>query len=155
KFGEPVMSKRQSYFIQSDFLFLFFLFVCISLLAIYDAQQLEQYVGYNFVAKQIVWFAVGALFVAAIQFLDLDQLYKISIYAYAFGVLILIILFFSPDSIASTVNGAKRGFTLPGLSVQPSEFTKITTILYLSAIVSKHKEKYKTNTLKNDWLLLG
>jgi rod shape determining protein RodA len=149
------MSKRQSYFVQSDFLFLFFLFVCISLVAIYNAQQLEQYIGENFVVKQIIWFTVGALVVAAMQFFDLDQLYKISIYTYIFGVFILVLLFISPDAFANTVNGAKRGFTLPGLSLQPSEFTKITTILYLSAVISKHKEKFKVSTLKSDWLLLG
>lgn len=124
------------------------------MLAIFNAQQLEQYVGENFVMKQVVWFIVGALFVAAIQFFDLEQLNKVSMYAYLFGVLILILLFISPESIASTVNGAKRGFSLPGLSLQPSEFTKMTTILYLSAIVSRHKAKYKVSTLKRDALLL-
>src|SRR5699024_11646548 len=63
-------------------------------------------------------------------------------------------LFLSPNSIAATVNGAKRGFSLPGLSLQPSEFTKITTIIYLSAIISKHKEKFKVSTLKSDGILL-
>src|SRR5690625_4630647 len=148
------MSKRQSYFIQSDFIFLIFLCMCVSLIAIYNAQQLEQYIGENFVLKQIVWFTVGILVVAAMQFFDLGQLYKASIYAYVVGVLILAILFISPDSIASTVNGAKRGFSLPGLSLQPSEFTKITTMLYLSAIISKHKEKFKVSTVKTDVMLL-
>lgn len=148
------MSKRQSYFIQSDFIFLLFLFICVSLLAIYNAQHLEQYAGENFVLKQIVWFTVGILVIAAMQFLDLEQLYKASVYAYALGVLFLVILFLSPESIADVVNGAKRGFTLPGLSLTPSEFTKITTILYLSAIISKHKEKFKVSTLKSDTILL-
>jgi len=150
------MSKRQSYYIQHDFIFLLFLCICISLVAIYNAQHLEQYAGNNFVLKQLAWFTVGALFVAAIQFLDLDQLYKMSVYAYAFGVLILIILFLSPESIARTINGAKSWFTsIPGLSLQPAEFTKITTILYLAAVISKHKEKYRKSTLKSDVMLLA
>jgi len=128
--------------------------MCVSLIAIYNAQQLEQYIGENFVLKQIIWFTVGILIVAAFQYFDLDQLYKVSIYGYIFGVLLLIVLFLSPDSIAATVNGAKRGFSLPGLSLQPSEFTKITTIIYLSAIISKHKEKFKVSTLKSDGILL-
>src|SRR5699024_6301815 len=53
-----------------------------------------------------------------------------------------------------TVNGAKRGFTLPGFSFQPSEFTKMATILYLAAIISRHKEKYKVSTTKTDIILL-
>lgn len=128
--------------------------MCVSLIAIYNAQQLEQYIGENFVLKQIIWFTVGILIVAAFQYFDLDQLYKVSVYAYIFGVLILIALFLSPDSIGATVNGAKRGFSLPGFSLQPSEFTKITTLIYLSAIISKHKEKFKVSSLKSDGILL-
>ena len=43
------MNKKQSYYMQTDLIFLFTLFVCVSLLSIYNAQQLEQYEGENFV----------------------------------------------------------------------------------------------------------
>src|SRR5690625_6702063 len=128
--------------------------MCVSLIAIYNAHQLEQYIGENFVLKQIIWFTVGILIVAAFQYFDLDQLYKVSIYAYIFGVLLLIILFLSPNSIAATGNGAKRGFSMPGLSLQPSEFTKITTIISLSAITSKHKAKFTVTNLTSDGIIL-
>lgn len=149
------MSKKQSYYIQSDIIFLFILFVCVSLLSIYNAQQLEQYDGYNFVLRQVIWFTVGACIVAAMQFLDLEQLYKASAIIYGTGVLVLVALLFAPESIADPVNGAKSWFQIPGLfSLQPAEFTKITTILFLAATMSKHKEKYVINTLKTDTLLL-
>ncbi|WP_067725008.1 FtsW/RodA/SpoVE family cell cycle protein [Oceanobacillus damuensis] len=148
------MTKKQSYYMQTDLIFLFVLFVCVSLLAIYNAQQLEQYEGTNFVLRQILWFAVGACIVAAIQFLDLEQLYKASIYIYGASIFILVLLLISPESIARTINGAKSWFTLPGLSLQPAEFTKITTILYLSAVISRHKAKYEGSNLKTDTFLL-
>ena len=149
------MNKKQSYYMQTDLIFLFTLFVCVSLLSIYNAQQLEQYEGENFVLKQIVWFTIGACIVAAIQFLDLEQLQKASIYIYGISIFVLIVLLISPDSIARTINGAKSWFTLPGLSLQPAEFTKVTTILFLSAVISKHKTKYEVSSIKSDTFLLA
>ncbi|WP_156291094.1 FtsW/RodA/SpoVE family cell cycle protein [Oceanobacillus salinisoli] len=148
------MNKKQSYFIQTDLIILFILFVCVSLLAIYNAQQLEQYENENFVMKQIAWFTIGILLVAAIQYLDLEQLYKASLYIYIAGIAVLILLLISPDSIAEPVNGAKSWFRFPGLSIQPAEFTKITTILYMAKVITSHKEKYDITNLKTDTLLL-
>ncbi|MGJ9458537.1 FtsW/RodA/SpoVE family cell cycle protein [Oceanobacillus sp. CF4.6] len=148
------MNKKQSYYMQTDLIFLFTLFVCVSLLAIFNAQQLEQYEGENFVLKQILWFTAGAFIVAAIQFLDLEQLYKASVYIYGTSILVLIVLLISPESIARTINGAKSWFTLPGLSLQPAEFTKITTILFMAAVISKHKSKFEVSNLKSDAYLL-
>ncbi len=154
KGGEAVMSKRKSYFFQMDLIVLLLFFIIVSLLAIFNAQQLEQYEGDNFVLKQAVWFCVGIGIVAIIQLFDLDQLYKASMYIYGFGVLLLILLLVSPESIARTINNTKSWFTLPGLSLQPAEFTKISTILFLAAVISRHKSKYEISTLKSDSLLL-
>lgn len=148
------MKKKQSYYIQSDLIILFICFVCVSLLAIYNAQQLEQYAGNNFLVKQIIWFAIGVCLVAAIQYLDLEQLYKASLYIYIAGVVVLFVLLISPDAIAKPVNGAKSWFSLPGFTLQPSEFTKITTILFMAKIITQHKEKYETSSLKTDTMLL-
>lgn len=148
------MNKKQSYYLQTDLIALFILFVCVSLLSIYNAQQLEQYGETNFVLQQIVWFTIGALLVAAIQYLDLEQIYKASPYVYIAGIAVLIILLISPDSIAREINGAKSWFTLPGLSLQPAEFVKITTTLFLARVIHSHKEKYEVPDLKTDTMLL-
>ncbi|WP_042225417.1 FtsW/RodA/SpoVE family cell cycle protein [Oceanobacillus manasiensis] len=147
------MSKKQSFYIQNDLIMLFILFVSVSLLAVYNAQQLEQYED-NFVLKQIVWFTVGICIVAALQYFDLDQMYKASVYVYVFGVLLLAFLLVSPASLAEPVNGAKSWFTLPGFSLQPAEFTKMSTVLYIAAIISRHKDKFVVSTIKSDLLLL-
>lgn len=154
KFGER-MSKKNSHYIQMDFIILLVLFIGVSLLAIYNAQQLEQYDNTNFVLQQAVFFAVGIFILAAMQFIDLEQLYKSSIVIYIFGVLLLVILHFSPPSIAKEINNAKSWFTgIPGFSLQPSELTKIAFIVFLAAIISKHKEKYQESTMKSDLYLL-
>lgn len=149
------MPKKQSHYIQTDLIIILILFITVSLVAIFNAQQLEQYAGENFVMKQAIWFMASILIVTAIQLVDLDQLYKASPFIYGFGVLILIALHFSPESIAKTINGSKSWFTgLPGISLQPSEFTKIALILILAAIISHHKEKYPKSTIEKDILLL-
>lgn len=147
--------KKQSHYIQMDLIIILLLFISVSLLAIFNAQQLEQYSGENFVLKQIIWYAAGIFILAAIQFVDLEQLYKSSIIIYGFGVIILIVLWLSPASIARTINGSKSWFTgLPGMSLQPSEFTKIALILFLAAIISRHKKQYVVSTIKSDIFLL-
>src|SRR5690625_5121750 len=105
------MSKKQSHYIRTDLIFILLLFISVSLLAIYNAQQLEQYAIDNFALKQALWFSIGIGILTVIQFLDLKQLYKSSIYVYGFGVLILIILCLSPASIAKFINGSKSWFT--------------------------------------------
>lgn len=150
------MSKKQSYYVQSDLLVLFILFAMTSLIAIYNAEQLEQYVGERFVLKQIVWFTAGTLIALAIQFFDIEQLSKASVYIYALGILSLIILYFSPPSIAYPVNGAKSWFNnlIPNFSLQPAEFVKITTIVFLAQTISKHRDKHEKSSFKTDSILL-
>jgi len=150
-----MMLKKQSHYIQTDLLIILLMFISVSLVAIYNAQQLEQYIGENFALKQLVWFSVGILILCAIQFVDLEQLYKASIYIFGLGVVILVVLWLSPSSIAKTINGAKSWFTgLPGFSLQPSEFTKIALILFLAKIISRHKEKYIKSSIQSDIYLL-
>ena len=150
------MTKRQSYYMQADLLILIVLFILASLFAIYNAEQLEQYADQNFVFKQIIWYAVGILLAASVQFLDMEQLNKASLYIYIGGVLLLVLLYISPPSIAWPVNGAKSWFNrlIPGVSLQPSEFVKLSTILYMSVIISKHKEKFEQSDLRTDTMLL-
>ena len=102
------MSKKQSHYIQLDLIILLLAFIVISIVAIYNAQQLGQYEHEgNFALKQAIYYALGIFLLIALQFIDLDQLYKSSLYLYIFGVLLVVILHFSPHSIARPVNGSK------------------------------------------------
>lgn len=150
------MSKKQSHYIQLDLIILILLFMTISILAIYNAQQLGQYPD-NFALKQLFYYAIGISCLAAIQFVEIEQLYKSSLFIYILGVLAVAALYFSPHSIAKPVNNAKSWFNgdMFPLTIQPSEFVKIALILCLAMIIVKHKEKYEINTLKSDlWLIL-
>src|SRR5699024_6368079 len=130
------------------------LFMLVSALAIYNAQQLGQYPGQNFVLKQIIYFLIGIMCILALQFVDLEQISRVSLFIYIFGVILLILLEFSPASLAEPVNNAKRMFNkLPGVSLQPSEFAKLGLILYLAIIIDKHKKKNEIASIQTDLIL--
>ena len=149
------MSKKQSHYIQLDLIIILLALIVVSILAIYNAQQLGQY-NDTFAMKQAIYYLIGIAILVAVQFVDLEQLYKSSLYFYIFGVLLLVILHFSPNSIARPVNGSKSWFNeIPFLTIQPSEITMIVFILFLATIIVKHKEKFVNSTLNSDlWLIL-
>src|SRR5690625_2368891 len=153
------MSKKQSHYIQLDLIILLLALITVSILAIYNAQQLGQYGDDNFALKQFTYYMFGVAVAAALQFVDLDQLYKSSLYLYIIGVLGVVLLYISPESLAYPVNNAKswfNGSSLPlPFTIQPSEFTKIAFIVFLAAVVVKHKEKYENALVRHDlWLIL-
>lgn len=147
---------RQSHYIQLDLIVILILFILISSLGIYNAQQLGQYDD-NFVVKQLIYYAIGIGVAILIQLVDLEQMYRSSFYLYLLGVVSLIVLHFSPTSIARPVNGAKSWFNnkVPFISIQPSEFAKIFLVLFLAYIIYKHQQKYTVQTIKSDLTLIG
>src|SRR5699024_5279258 len=101
------MSKKHSHYIQFALIILLLAFITISLLAIYNAQQLRQYPGQNFDSRQLIYFSIVILLLILLQFVDTEILYKSSVYLYIFGVLIVVLIHFSLASIAEPVNVAK------------------------------------------------
>lgn len=147
--------KRQSHYIHLDLIIILLFFIVVSVLAIYNAQQLGQYPD-NFVFRQIIFYTIGLFVAVAIQFIDMEQLYKSSLFLYIFGVLSLIVLHFSPVAIARPVNGAKSWFNnkVPFISIQPSEFAKIFFIVFLAYLIFVHHKKYVKQTISTDlWLI--
>lgn len=144
---------------QYDLIIILIFFMSVSLLAIYSADHMDQYANDNFVIRQVIWYALGIGLAIMIQMFDLDQIKKASVYIYIFSIIMLVALFLSPETIAKPINGAKSWFNRMGdkplpLSIQPSEFAKIGFILFLSATISKHKNKFEVATLKSDIMLL-
>ncbi|WP_101842159.1 FtsW/RodA/SpoVE family cell cycle protein [Halobacillus sp. Marseille-P3879] len=135
--------------------FILCLFITISCVALYSAQQSPQY-SENFMLKQLVWFGAGGVIIGIMLYFEPDFYKKISWPLYIAGLLILIGLVIAPSSIAPIVKGQKSWFILPGFgSIQPSEFMKVFTILILANVVSNHHEKVRAVTIKSDFILLG
>ncbi|WP_409271056.1 FtsW/RodA/SpoVE family cell cycle protein [Neobacillus sp. SCS-31] len=149
------MDKSQRNYFDFTLLLLIFLFMIVSCIAIYSAQKYSPY-NVNFVLLQARWYVIGLGASAFVYFFDFDQIKRISPYAYIFGVLVLIILFLSPETIAPVRKGAKAWFEIPMIgSIQPSEFMKLFLIIFLARVISNHNEKYMDRTLQTDFMLLG
>ncbi len=110
----------------------------------------------NFVAKQIQWYVIGAIAIAAVMVIDFDRYKQICWYLYGFAMILLIGLeFHIPGS--QTIKGATAWYKLPaGLgNFQPSEIMKLFLILVVGRIIVDHNEKYVIRTPREDLLLLG
>ncbi|TLS35476.1 rod shape-determining protein RodA [Pseudalkalibacillus caeni] len=127
---------------------------CVSCISIFSAQTNGQYED-NFLLKQIMWYFVGTVVLVATMIFDLEQLRKLSWYFYGFGNFLLVLLIFTPERFAPTINGAKSWFVVPGAgSLQPSEIVKVCLILVLSNVIVSHNSKIFDKTIKSDLLLI-
>ncbi|HEV7472604.1 MAG TPA: putative lipid II flippase FtsW [Pyrinomonadaceae bacterium] len=97
--------------------------------------QSEHHGSFYYVTKQAIWTAIGLIaMLFAMQF-DYQRLRdRRIVYALlVFTVLMLVAVFgFSP------VNGARRWIKFRGLSVQPSEISKLALAIFLAYFLEKH-----------------
>ncbi|GLJ01467.1 rod shape-determining protein RodA [Bacillus pumilus] len=153
------MNKQNtSPYYQGDLIFIFLAFFAISVIAIYAAGQFGQY-GSNAWTRQIIYYMVGVICIVAINYFDLEQLEKLSLYIFIGGILLLLLLKVAPAKIGShdfapIKNGAKSWFVIPGVgTLQPSEFMKIGLIMMLASVIGKSTPRGK-RTLEDDIFLL-
>lgn len=93
----------------------------------------------NFFAKQIIWLILSILIFILIIFIKPHFLLKYSFFIYSLNILLLFLVLF----FGTNVNGSKAWFNFSYFSFQPSEFMKISLILYLTKVVS-------TSPIKSD-----
>ncbi len=136
-------------------LIILILLAIVSIVAISSAQTTSQY-PVNYAVRQVVWFGVGFFIILMTLVLEPEQYKKISWWLFGFGIILLLLVKFGPESIAETSKGAKRWLNVPVIGrIQPSEFVKSFYILALAAVVSHHNENTVYRDLKTDFVLLG
>ncbi|PJZ01455.1 MULTISPECIES: cell shape-determining peptidoglycan glycosyltransferase RodA [Bacillus] len=144
--------KQQNPFYQGDLIFIFGVFFIISVVAIYAAGQFGQYGNTDWI-QQIVFYLLGAIAITVLLYFDLEQLEKLSLYIFIIGILSLIILKISPESIAPVIKGAKSWFRIGRITIQPSEFMKVGLIMMLASVIGKASPK-GVRTFRDDIHLL-
>lgn len=140
--------ERKHTGIDYTLLFLLFLLMCVSLVAIYSGagQYLSDDPTY-FVVRQLIWYGIGAVVIVAVMLVDFDLFRNFSIPVYAIGmVLLLAVKFFGEER-----NGAQRWV----FGIQPSEFMKIFLILALAHLLYKLTKDKQKRTFKEDMVVLG
>ena len=103
----------------------------LSLLNLFYAPNISDlYV--SFLKKQVVWYLIAYLLFGIILFINTNIFLKYSLYIYIFNIILLVVVLF----LGNTVNGSKAWFKIGFLSFQPSEFMKLSLILYLTKVIS-------------------
>jgi cell division protein FtsW (lipid II flippase) len=131
-------------------------FFVLSLTFIYSSQKTGDYGTQNLVLKQGINYIIGFVVLFLVAKLDMDQIEQIAWPAYIATFLMIVVLKFSPSSIAPMILGAKRWFNVPLIgSIQPSEYFKIALIILAARLIAKHNTIYVERTWKTDLLIVG
>ena len=113
--------------------------VIVGLLTIYDASVVAAARDFGdklyYFKNQVIWVFLGLGALLFFSFFSYRKLLKASP-AILFLSIILLIAVLIPQ-IGSEVYGARRWIVIAGFTFQPSEFAKLSLILYLSLIIAK------------------
>lgn len=119
---------------QTDFVQFFsvLFLITIGIIFIYSAGQ---HIGGNMSEawkKQIVWAGLGFIFWLVLSFSNYRIFGLISPLFYIISIILLILVYF----VGVELYGARRWLDLGVVTIQPSEFTKIATLLFIARIAS-------------------
>ncbi len=82
--------------------------------------------------KQLAWAGTGLLLMVGVILLNHARLRDLAVYIYGLSILLLLLTRF----LGREVHGARSWLGIGDFGIQPSEFTKISTILLLAAYLS-------------------
>lgn len=112
------------------------------LLMVYDASSFVAYRDFNdkyhLVKDQLKWVIIGFTGLTFASFFNYKQFYNLSL-PFLIGSIVLLGLVFIPG-FGVELLGAKRWIHVAGITIQPTEFAKLSLAIYLSAWFSQ-KEK--------------
>lgn len=99
----------------------------------------EDFSTKNYYLKQLIWMTLSLLIMFTLIKLPSPVLDILIVPGYIFTILLLIAVLFTPK-----INGSHRWFAFSGISFQPSELAKLTSILLLGKVMSKpHISEYQ------------
>lgn len=103
---------------------------------------------------QVIWYVIGTVAIIVMMHFDSEQLWKLAPVAYFLGVALLILVLIFYDRRSFELQGAKSWFVFGPVSFQPSEVVKISLIMMLGRVITKHNVNTDDRTVKTDWNLL-
>src|SRR3989344_2335010 len=113
--------------------------VAIGLLTIYDASVVAAARDFGdklyYFKNQVIWAALGLGALALFSFFNYQKLLKASPFILFLSIILLIAVLI--PGVGSEIYGARRWISVGNFTFQPSEFAKLSLILYLSMIIAK------------------
>lgn len=105
--------------------------------------------------QQVLWYAIGAASLYITMIIKPDIIWKLTPYAYIFGLILMVGLLFFYDAALALETGSKNWFRFGTLTFQPAELVKILYILMLSYVVTEHNQRFQMRDIKTDSILVG
>jgi len=106
----------------------------LSLVAIYSSSHQDgEFVNPDILHKQIAWIGISWLLLGLFLLINYRIYYDLSYLFYAINLLLLLAVFI----FGKTAMGAQRWISIFGITFQPSELSKITTIFVLARLFSR------------------
>lgn len=129
------MKKKLGKNIEWSILVCTILLIVIGLFAIYSATANSNHEEFK---KQIMWVIISIPFFIGLVFIDYEKLGKISPIIFIGSCISLVAVLFTKP-----ISGATSWFNIGGVSFQPSEFAKLSYIIFISFVISKFLKKGK------------
>lgn len=113
------------------------------------------YQEYHFLFRQFIAAFAGIVLLWLVAQIDVDKYFKKLMPLIFFGSFALIfVLYFLPESLATSAGGAKRWLRLGAFSIAPLEFFKIGFVMFLAVNLTKNFHLDRRINLKTEILSL-
>lgn len=126
-------------------LFLVFIMLCYGLIILFSSSITNAYVFQSsithYITRQLVFTSFGLIVMFFIARIDLRYLVSRKFILIILGISFLLLIAVLIPGIGKVIGGARRWIDLGFTTFQPSEFTKITLIFYLSWYYSRLRRK--------------
>lgn len=114
--------------------------MCVGIVMVYSASAIwaEQNLGNSlyFLKRQVVWAVIGVLAMSWFSRLDYNRFRE-----YVFPVFVGTVLLLGAALVSSPVAGVRRWIRLGPIGLQPAEFAKLTSVLFLSYYLDRKRSK--------------
>lgn len=108
---------------------------CIGIFFVFEASSIRSFSetgdSFHYMKLQAVWIGAGIILMSIFSLIDYEKLYYLS-FIIMFTTIALLIAVLIPH-IGSSALGARRWIDLGFFNLQPTEFAKVATIIYLAA----------------------
>lgn len=121
-----MLSKRQVQGLDRVFLLTTLILLGVGLMSLYSAAfQKTQLTGVDYLQRQLVWAGIGCALAVLLVIIDYHLWLEWSYLFYGLSLVLLVLVLV----MGTTRGGAQRWLSVGGITIQPSEFAKLTTIL--------------------------
>ncbi|MEI8176700.1 MAG: putative lipid II flippase FtsW [Candidatus Omnitrophota bacterium] len=119
------------------------LLICIGIIMVYSSSAIFAFERYKdsayFLKRHCLYLVLGSISALGVMFIDYRRFQRYSKPLLAVAVFLLLAIVLK----GRVIGGAKRWFRIGPFSFQPSEFAKLTLIIYLSDVLARKQFKIK------------